>query len=733
MAASLDLGGILLLAGTVAVILGLLLAIYRHSRKVYGGFGYWVLADLSIGLSFILVGASGFGEKIPSFVLLILGNVLTVYSLILLYEGVQTFFGRPRAVVLNYSGLGLFVLLEWYWTYLAPNPNARIALTSAFFVLLGIRLAHALLTGVPLRLLSTARIIALTFILISLFVAMRGVFVFLQRGPVSALSDPTLLALAFAASCSIVVLNLYFIFLNGARVEGDLEEARAKLALAADTSRRDLAQLALLDEAGRLISQSLNEAEVRQSAVDAIVSRFGYAEAAICMLLEGDKLELAALSGTEDIGYRPGYRQSIGEGIIGHVAETGKIYVSPDVEHDPYYFTIGARSGSAAAVPMLNQDQLLGVLYVESTARNAFDDGDVRMLRTLSAHVVTAINKARLHAETRDHLIIMTTLHRISQIITSSLELDHIFENVLQLLKATFGYTHISIYLLDENVLHLGAQIGYLSELALAEIPVNEGIIGRSVQTKQLQFVRDVRKDPDYLAASSDIGSEICVPLLKKGAVLGVVNVEAAPGQPLTDRDAEVLTALAGPVSIAIENAHLHAQAKSLARTDGLTGLMNRRTFDQVFASELARAARYDCPLTLIIVDIDDFKASNDRWGHPAGDSVLRATGALIRENIRSSDSAARYGGDEFAIILPNTALSDGLELAERLRLAIQDLGRRVDVQGVPLGDYTISLGVATFPEHGGTADELLLAADHAELNAKKFGKNRVCSASVEG
>jgi diguanylate cyclase (GGDEF)-like protein len=345
-------------------------------------------------------------------------------------------------------------------------------------------------------------------------------------------------------------------------------------------------------------------------------------------------------------------------------------------------------------------------------------------------HVVTAVNKARLYARTQDHLVVMTTLHSISQIITSSLELDRIFQTVLQLLKDTFGYTHISIYLLEQDVLRLGAQIGYPEQLVLLEIPVTRGIVGRTVQTRQLQFVMEVAQDADFLRAAYEVESEICVPLFTKGSVLGVINVEAAPGQRLTDRDADVLTALAGPIAIAIDNAHLHAEATALARIDGLTSLMNRRTFDQTIQSEIERAARYDYPLSLIILDIDEFKACNDQWGHPAGDALLRAMSKLIKGNSRSTDIAARYGGDEFAIILPNTAQPAALELGERLRAATQRLGLDTDAQKIPVGDYTISIGVASFPGNGRTAEELLLAADHAELNAKRGGKDRVCAAA---
>jgi diguanylate cyclase (GGDEF)-like protein len=722
-------GIIILLAGTMPFILGLLTAIYWRSRKVYKGVGFWVAANFCLGLSYVLIGLR---NHIPDFYSVFIGNVLAVYTLVLIYEGTETFFDRRSFSLLSYSILVLYAGFQLYLTYLRPNVNARVVLTSAALVILSLRTAYSLMAHSPAGLHATSRTVSLIFILVALFSAGRGILFIYQPPSASILLDPTLLAVAFGSICSTTVWTFYFLFLNTARVELDLQDSSEKLARSIEEGRRELVQLALLEETSQLIGGSLDERDILQHAVQAVVGRFGYAEAAISMLVEGDQLELMAVSGTEDIGYQLGYRQCLGEGIIGHVGETGQIYVTGEVEHDPYYFTIGHRTGSAAALPLLSEGRLYGVLYVESAARDAFSQTDLQTLRTLVGHIVTAINKARLHASTRDHLVVMTTLHQISQIITSSLELDRIFQTVLQLLKDTFGYTYVSIYLLEGDLLRLGAQIGYPDDLEIREIPITEGIVGRTVQTRQLQLIRDVHKEAAFLRAAIDIESEVCAPLFKKGAVMGVINVEAARGKVLTERDADVLTALTGPIAIAIENAELHARAKSLARIDGLTELLNRRTFDQTLESELARAARYDYPLTLLILDIDDFKACNDRWGHPAGDALLRTMARLIRSNIRSMDAAARYGGDEFAIILPNTSLADGLQLAERLRIALPIVGHRFNGQNIPPGDYTLSIGAASFPGSGRTAEELLVAADHAELTAKKQGKNRVSTSKAD-
>lgn len=496
-----------------------------------------------------------------------------------------------------------------------------------------------------------------------------------------------------------------------------------------DDSYRRITQLALLEEVSKRVADSLDEREILLRTVEAVVNRFGYAQAVISMLVDGDDLEAAAISGTEDSGFEPGYRQKVGDGIIGHTAEIRQAYLTGDVEHDPYYITVGKHSGSAAGIPMLDEGHCLGVLFVQSPRRNGFKPDDIQTLQTLVSHVVTAVQKARLFAQVQENLRAITAMQSISQTVTSSLDLQNIFQTVVQLLKDAFDYAHVSIYLLDHEILRLGAQVGYSIETIYYEIPVTSGVIGRTVLTKQAQFVPDVNKDPAFLRASNEVESEICVPLLKEDNVLGAINIEATSGHPLTENDMHLMTAFAGPVAIAVDNARLHAEVKSFALTDSLTGLLNRRAFDQALEAEIARAGRYEYPLALIIIDLDDFKSYNDRWGHPAGDKRLIEVAKFLESDIRSPDIAARYGGDEFAIILPYAPTASAVALAERMRKTAED--RAVDgaeADGSVTG-FTISLGVASFPENGKTSAELLLAADNAELAAKRLGKNRVCSA----
>jgi diguanylate cyclase (GGDEF)-like protein len=517
------------------------------------------------------------------------------------------------------------------------------------------------------------------------------------------------------------------------------EQAAAQLALALNKAQlleklsRRVTQLSLLQQVSEQLVKSLDEKEVYQIAIKAIADIFGYDEAAISLVTEGNQLELVAIGGLKDFGFQRGFRQQIGQGIMGHVAKTAKPYFTANVENDAFYYhPKGEGLGAAIGVPMHYEDELVGVVYVQNEAPNSIFQDDISVLETLANHLATALQKAHLYAETREHLRTARSLQSISQIVTSSLELENIFKIVVTLLQENYGYNHVSIYLLEGDILRLGAQVGYPTDLAIHEIRITSGVTGRAIRTRQTQFLPNVKDDPSFLRASYDVQSEICIPLVKDKTVLGVLNVESTELRPLTKKDVELLDAFARPVAMAVDNARLHARVKSLALTDGLTNLINRRAFDQALDTELARAARYQHPLSLIILDLDSFKAYNDLHGHPAGDERLKSIAAILSENVRHPDIAARYGGEEFAVILPHTDKTGALVMAERLRIATASQSpENIPSPGHPVAGFTISLGVASFPQDGKTEKELLLAADNAELHAKRLGKNQTCAAPI--
>ena len=194
------------------------------------------------------------------------------------------------------------------------------------------------------------------------------------------------------------------------------------------------------------------------------------------------------------------------------------------------------------------------------------------------------------------------------------------------------------------------------------------------------------------------------------------------------DADAvETATSLTAQVVIALENARLHRIVQRQALVDSLTGLANRRSIEETLRTELARAARFGGGACLVLADLDDFKRINDRYGHAAGDEVLKEFAAALRATVRESDAAGRWGGEEFALVLSGTDSDGGARLAERARAAIA--GRRIDVGEGEVVAVTASFGVAAFPE-AGDAGTLLQAADEALYEAKRAGKNRVVEAA---
>jgi len=210
--------------------------------------------------------------------------------------------------------------------------------------------------------------------------------------------------------------------------------------------------------------------------------------------------------------------------------------------------------------------------------------------------------------------------------------------------------------------------------------------------------------------------------------VLGVISI-ARPGRPFTPREQELLAYLANQAAISIENVDLHRTVQRQAVTDELTGLFNHRRFQEVMTAEVERTKRFGHELGLIMLDIDNFKRVNDRFGHLQGDLVLREVARVLRESSREIDEPARYGGEEMAVALPQTGLQGAYEFAERVRRRIEDLELPL-LDGSGTLRVTASFGAAALPRSADIdKDALVAAADAALYAAKRAGKNRTVKA----
>lgn len=229
----------------------------------------------------------------------------------------------------------------------------------------------------------------------------------------------------------------------------------------------------------------------------------------------------------------------------------------------------------------------------------------------------------------------------------------------------------------------------------------------------------------DPLVLAEGIKSLICVPLRMQDGVVGLLHLGDFSPRRFDREKMKLLNILASFASMAIENAKLHKRTKIMAITDSLTGLHNHRYFQEIFNQELLRAKRYHKRLAILMIDVDDFKKFNDRYGHPAGDRILAAIGDLVSRTLRKVDYAFRYGGEEFILLLPEASLENALHAAERLRDGVAR--ETAGIMDVTAGEgVTVSIGVASYPDDGADREELFTVVDELLYKAKELGKNKI-------
>jgi diguanylate cyclase (GGDEF)-like protein len=221
-----------------------------------------------------------------------------------------------------------------------------------------------------------------------------------------------------------------------------------------------------------------------------------------------------------------------------------------------------------------------------------------------------------------------------------------------------------------------------------------------------------------------------CIPLTAQSETLGLLHIESqlqpqisAAAIPIGSKE-RLATAMAEQVALALANLKLRERLRNQSIRDPLTALFNRRYLEETLEREVRRSVRHARPLAVIMLDLDHFKTFNDSFGHAAGDAVLQAAGELLQTFLRKEDIACRYGGEEFAIVLPEAPLEFAAQRADELRKAFRSL--RTQFRDQSVGIVTISVGVASYPEHGSTGTDLLRAADSALYLAKEGGRDRV-------
>ncbi len=321
------------------------------------------------------------------------------------------------------------------------------------------------------------------------------------------------------------------------------------------------------------------------------------------------------------------------------------------------------------------------------------------------------------------------TLQQISQAITSIFDMHELLKFVNDVIIGVMGVYHSTIALSYGPQNKLKVQVSSIfdkKDLAIVSDYINSDILKPTTDEGHSMIDNAVTPEEYPFTQGRNIKSMICVPLLAKGKVLGIVLIEHSIKDAFDNENVRLLEIISQQVSIAIENARLYQQMHDLATLDGLTGAYNRLFFQDKLEEEYKKAQEKGYDLSLILFDIDHFKKFNDTYGHLFGDLVLKTISAHIMKTLRKEDIFARYGGEEFVVLMPHTSLVQAHEKAEDLRSSIAQL---TITDRVVSASVTMSAGVSTFPESASKPTELIKTADDALYEAKHDGRNLVCIA----
>jgi diguanylate cyclase (GGDEF)-like protein len=457
--------------------------------------------------------------------------------------------------------------------------------------------------------------------------------------------------------------------------------------------------------------------------------------------LSGDERELRLLecrSAADSVAPGP---LPAGEGALGAALKTRRpVRLHGDIKA-PTHHRGGVQPGALLAVPLVEArgGHVRGVVVADRAGPEPFTEGDERVLQALAAEILRAATAERLMADLRrardEKKRFFDALERLNRI-TKPVE---VFDVTLEVARVLAG-ADVAVLTLHEQrgtrrfhkvVRAQGDEVlvrsvdGHEWDDEAGGLVASAVRLGSSLPGKELDLSRTPIFDPE--TRWKGVGSLRVLPLRSAQQVLGTLVVGTrrphAYGSDLT-RQLEVIAMQAAE---SILRARLFDATELLATTDGLTGLLNHRTFQARLDEQLALAQRYAKRAALLLCDIDHFKTVNDTYGHPVGDVVLRGVAQILAREARTTDLAARYGGEEFAILMPETDAAGALVIAERIRERIA--AQVFETEQGPL-KVTLSLGVAGYPDDADRRASLVERADACLYQAKRAGRNRSVAAS---
>ncbi|MGH9690736.1 MAG: diguanylate cyclase [Candidatus Acidiferrales bacterium] len=494
--------------------------------------------------------------------------------------------------------------------------------------------------------------------------------------------------------------------------------------LVQQTARRS-EELHVLNEIGRALSSTLD--------LDSLLERISTEmrrlvdEVSFCIAFHEPKTEEIRFEIEVADGKRlPKRSRPTGNHLVEHVLRTGQPLLIRDhytEETQRLGFEPLRHVGSMCAVPMILYDRAVGVMEVYSPREHVFDEGHVELLRVLASEASIAIENARLFMEEQKRSRQLMLINNVSSHAITTLNPDEMLAKIVVEIEKGLTYDHIGIAILDYSTKELvvQAEAGKRRGAVGHRISLGEGVVGQAARTGQVALVREVNATTPRMILPGSVAS-IGLSVTYAEQVLGVLYLESSEPCDFPEQEVLLLRTLADLFAGALHNALTFQKAQEQAITDGLTGVKTHRFLMEALSAEWKRSTRANRPFALVLMDLDRFKFVNDFYGHLEGDAVLQRVGHILEQNCRRSDVVARYGGDEFVILMPETSVEQARQLASKLRswVASDPLLRDKNI--------TASFGIAGFPLHGATPQELIQVADSSMYLSKHQGGNAVSS-----
>lgn len=384
-------------------------------------------------------------------------------------------------------------------------------------------------------------------------------------------------------------------------------------------------------------------------------------------------------------------------------------------------------------------------LFLHASTQIADTEDEVTEVVTASGEVTgkapvlreeQLLQTQRMNAELAEAFNDIALLYTVSQQLNSVVGIDELIRVVRQIFYDKFACSSFGFYLVMPRhqrvrlVAHKEGQSGQTN--AHQQMNTLEAVSREVFRRRHNIYIGDLHQaHQNYIVKTIQEfgGSLFAVPLIVRNEMIGSLVVSRRQRNSFSPTERQSVDSIASQISVAFDRARLYTKTKELAVKDELTGVYNRRHFQQMLNLEFKRAERFRRPVSLLLLDVDHFKKFNDTYGHLKGDEVLRSLAQLVKNSLREVDLVARYGGEEFVIVLPNTSFADALKVAEKLRVLIQSRLRIVpdSVRDQAEGfSITASIGVSAYPDCARTPKALINTADMALYKAKRENRNTV-------